>query len=82
MYALCIVCVSRTMCGKRPIPHWRSLLRIRRNIPKTAHSAQLLVTIPTSVWIASFCGGVWFPKADLAQVPRGQSRTSATMDSR
>jgi hypothetical protein len=26
---------------------------------------------PTFAWIASFCGGVWFPKADLAQLPRG-----------
>jgi hypothetical protein len=26
---------------------------------------------PTFVWIASSCGGVWFPKADLAQLPRG-----------
>jgi hypothetical protein len=66
VYRLCIAHDQ----PKTADPPLASPLRIRPHILKAAR-AQLLITIPTSAWIASFCGGVWFPKADLAQLPLG-----------
>ncbi len=61
---MCIVCVSRTMGRKRPIPRLRLSAPNSSHILKTA-SAQLLITIRTSASKLVFAAARGSPRPTL-----------------